>query len=101
MTKEKNGLFARGLGGTQANHEVLLARIGTEKVHVFPRESGIEKALCHRLRARCHAALRGIGGVDLDKLLENIPGFGAVGAGGWYDSRLRDRCLYEGDKEAD
>src|SRR5260370_19079089 len=45
--------------------------LGTEDVNVGLGESCIAKALRHSLGSRSHAA-RGVGGIDLDQLLEDV-----------------------------
>ncbi len=57
--------------------------VGTEQMHVVWREAGIEKALLHGLGCGGHAALRSVGGVGLDELLEDVAGFSAFGSARW------------------
>ena len=92
VAEKEDGLFLRGLGGANADDQVLLVRVGAEQLHVFGRKAGIEEALLHGLGAGGHAALRSVGGVDLDELLENVAGFGAVAARGRGDAGLGARC---------
>src|SRR5580692_7816643 len=59
-------------------------------MHVFAREAGIEKALLHGRGAGCYVALGGVGGIDFDELLEDFPGFSAVGGRGGHQGVLGD-----------
>ena len=61
-----------------ADYEILLVVVGTEKVHVFRREARVEKALLHRLGGCGDTALGSVGGVDLDELLEDFAGFSSL-----------------------
>ena len=69
------GWLARG---AKADDEVLLARIGTQQVNVFGRKAGVEEALLHGGAAGGDVALRGVSGVDLDELLEDLAGLGTI-----------------------
>ena len=53
-------------------------------MHVFGRKARVEKTLLHGRGRRGHVALGRVGGVDLDELLEDLAGLGAVcrGRGG-------------------
>src|SRR5580658_2640573 len=69
----------------EPHDQILFAIIGTENPKVGLGESRITKALRHRLGSRRHAA-HGIGGVNLDQLLEDVV---REFAGGVVDLRLR------------
>ena len=65
-------------GGAKADDQIFLAGVGAEQVDVFRGKAGVEKALLHGRRAGGDIAQRRIGGVDLDELLEDGAGKGAI-----------------------
>ena len=79
VAEEEHRLFRGRACGADADHEVLLVRVGAEQVHIVGRESGVEKALLHGVGCGGHVALGRVGGVDLDELLEDGAGLGAIG----------------------
>ncbi len=82
VAEEEDGLFSGRALGADADNEVLLFGVGADQLHIVWRKAGIEKALLHCHGCRSDAALRRVGGVDLDKLLEDCVGFGDVGRRG-------------------
>ena len=58
-------------GSAEAHHQILLTVIRPVHVKVILGKTRVAKALRHSFGGSCHVA-DGIGGVDLDKLLENV-----------------------------
>jgi len=76
---EKEDRLLRGLtGGTQADDEVLFARIWPQQMHVLRRKSCVKEPLPHRRGGRGHVAPGRVRGIDLDELLEDLPRQGAI-----------------------
>ena len=63
----------RAAGSVQARHQVALAVVRAEHLHVARGKAGVEQALGHGFGRDGGAAHR-IGGVDFDELLENVVG---------------------------
>ncbi len=78
VAEKEHGLLRGGVSRAHAHDEILLVGVRTEQVYVLWREACIEEALLHRHGPGGHAALRRVGGVDFDELLENVAGFGAI-----------------------
>ena len=72
----------------QTHHQILLAIVGPEDLHVAVGKSGVAKTLRHGFGGGRNIADR-IRGVDLDQLFEDVVG---ELLGGVVDLRLRSNC---------
>src|ERR1039457_4721643 len=82
VSEEEDG--ARGAGTVQADHEVALAGDGGEDVDIAFRKSGGAEASGHGFGG-ARVVAGGIGGIDLNELLEDLAGEplgGGLGGGG-------------------
>src|SRR5438046_1312829 len=70
---EKQNRFSLA-ASMQPYHQVLLIRQRPDDIDVFSRKAPIAKTRGHGLSRSGHIAGRGVGGVDLDELFENVMG---------------------------
>src|SRR5215472_1126858 len=95
MADHEDGLERRA-GGVDAGDHVALAVVGAEYGDVGRRKAGVDKTLGHGVGSRCSAADR-VGGVDADKLLEDVAretAGGIVSGGGEEDGDGSQNCEF-------
>ena len=73
MAEDEHGFEGASGTAAKARHQVSFARVRSEDDDVGWGEAGVEEALAHGF-SDCSGAPDGVGGVDLDELLEDIVG---------------------------
>ncbi len=82
VAQKQHRLLGWGSTRAEAYHQILLARIRPQQMHIGSRKSSVEKSLLHGRGRRRHVAQRRIRRVDLNQLLEDRPSLRAILRGG-------------------